>query len=83
VISILAVPNAGIIVLACTVFVVITGFMVFVALTWAKHGMFPTKGLAAGLASRSPFIRRRFERWNREAGWGDMGDDQTRTKIDP
>ena len=71
--SVLA-ANASTVVLACGAFVVITGFMVLACRTWAKHGMLPTKGLAAGLLPRLPFVRRRLERWNREAGWGDTGD---------
>jgi hypothetical protein len=38
------------------------------------HGLFPTKGLTATISRWEP-LKRRFARWNREAGWEVMGDD--------
>jgi hypothetical protein len=56
--------------------VVVLAVVTMAAVTWARHGFFPTKGPMAGLAPKFPPIRRVFERWNREAGWGDTGDDE-------
>jgi hypothetical protein len=81
VISTLLAADAVVVLLALGGFVGITAFMVFVYVMWAKHGFFPTRGLsgrlAGGFISLIPSVRRRRERWNREAGWGDMGDDDS------
>jgi hypothetical protein len=69
------VSTAGTIVVAFAAVVVIFVVMVVAAVTWAKHGMLPTKGFAAGPLARIPAVRRRLERGNRQFGWGDVGED--------
>ena len=61
------------IVAAFVVVILIFAFMVFAALTWAKHGMSPTQ--PSWFWVMPDRMRRASERSNRQFGWGDGVDD--------
>jgi hypothetical protein len=63
-------PTWQIVLGASAMVVVIFVTMIVGAVIWSRHGLFPASRLPEG--SR---LRRRYEKWNRQAGWGDGVDD--------